>query len=139
MGSASCATRPAGTMRAERRAICAGDPRTRRGDGPMSTPAPATGLFDCRDAYVRAVEELAAADPRIVAVVNDSVGSSKLGKFRDRFPDRLINVGIAEQNMVGVGAGLANGGKIPFVSGASCFLTARAMEQIRSEEHTSDL
>src|SRR3546814_3967345 len=87
--------------RAERRAICAGDPRTRRGDGPMSTPAPATGLFDCRDAYVRAVEELAAADPRIVAVVNDSVGSSKLGKFRDRFPDRLINVGIAEQNMVG--------------------------------------
>src|SRR3546814_7790220 len=94
----------------------------------MSTPAPATGLFDCRDAYVRAVEELAAADPRIVAVVNDSVGSSKLGKFRDRFPDRLINVGIAEQNMVGVGAGLANGGKIPFVSGAS-----------RSEEHTSEL
>lgn len=94
--------------------------------------APA-GLFDCRDAYVRAVEELAADDSRIVAVVNDSVGSSKLGKFRDRFPDRLINVGIAEQNMVGVGAGLANGGKIPFVSGAGCFLTARAMEQIKAD------
>lgn len=94
--------------------------------------APA-GLFDCRDAYVRAVEELAATDSRIVAVVNDSVGSSKLGKFRDRFPDRLINVGIAEQNMVGVGAGLANGGKIPFVSGAGCFLTARAMEQIKAD------
>ncbi len=91
----------------------------------------AAGMFDCRDAYVRAVEELAAADDRIVAVVNDSVGSSKLGKFRDRFPTRLINVGIAEQNMVGVGAGLANGGKIPFVSAASCFLTARAMEQIK--------
>ena len=88
-------------------------------------------LFDCRDAYVRTVEDLAANDDRIVAVVNDSVGSSKLGKFRDRFPDRLVNVGIAEQNMVGVGAGLANGGKIPFVSGASCFLTARAMEQIK--------
>jgi len=94
--------------------------------------APA-GLFDCRDAYVRAVEELAATDSRIVAVVNDSVGSSKLGKFRDRFPERLINVGIAEQNMVGVGAGLANGGKIPFVSGAGCFLTARAMEQIKAD------
>lgn len=94
--------------------------------------APA-GLFDCRDAYVRAVEELAADDSRIVAVVNDSVGSSKLGKFRDRFPDRLINVGIAEQNMVGVGAGLANGGKIPFVSGAGCFLAARAMEQIKAD------
>lgn len=99
----------------------------------MGAPAPATGLFDCRDAYVRAVEELAAQDERIVAVVNDSVGSSKLGKFRDRFPTRLINVGIAEQNMVGVGAGLANGGKIPFVSGASCFLTARAMEQIKAD------
>lgn len=93
----------------------------------------ATGMFDCRDAYVRAVEELAANDDRIVAVVNDSVGSSKLGKFRERFPERLINVGIAEQNMVGVGAGLANGGKIPFVSGAGCFLTARAMEQIKAD------
>lgn len=96
----------------------------------VSAPA---GLFDCRDAYVRAIEELAAEDSRIVAVVNDSVGSSKLGKFRDRFPERLINVGIAEQNMVGVGAGLANGGKIPFVSGAGCFLTARAMEQIKAD------
>lgn len=95
----------------------------------MTAEAPAPR--DCRDAYVRAVEELAAEDPRIVTVVNDSVGSSKLGKFRERFPNRLINVGIAEQNMVGVGAGLANGGKIPFVSGAGCFLTARAMEQIK--------
>ncbi|MBJ6123445.1 transketolase family protein [Sphingomonas mollis] len=94
-------------------------------------PAAPAGLFDCRDAYVRTVEELAVADDRIVAVVNDSIGSSKLGKFRDRFPDRLVNVGIAEQNMIGVGAGLANGGKVPFVSGASCFLTARAMEQIK--------
>ncbi len=99
----------------------------------MAAAAPAAGLFDCRDAYVRTVEELAANDSRIVAVVNDSVGSSKLGKFRERFPDRLINVGIAEQNMVGVGAGLANGGKIPFVSGAGCFLTARAMEQIKAD------
>jgi len=97
----------------------------------VNAPANLPGLFDCRDAYVRALEELAEADDRIVAVVNDSVGSSKLGKFRDRFPDRLVNVGIAEQNMVGVGAGLANGGKIPFVSGAACFLTARAMEQIK--------
>lgn len=90
-----------------------------------------SALFDCRDAFVQTLEELAARDDRIVAVVNDSVGSSKLGAFRDRFPDRLINVGIAEQNMVSVGAGLANGGKVPFVSGAGCFLTARAMEQIK--------
>jgi len=97
----------------------------------VSAAAAPQGMFDCRDAYVATLEELAIVDPRIVAVVNDSVGSSKLGKFRDRFPDRLINVGIAEQNMVSVGAGLANGGKIPFVSGAGCFLTARAMEQIK--------
>lgn len=88
-------------------------------------------LFDCRDAFVGALEELAESDARVVAVVNDSVGSSKLAAFRTRFPERLINVGIAEQNMVGIGAGLANGGKIPFVSGASCFLTARALEQIK--------
>jgi len=104
----------------------------------VSAAAPAADLFDCRDAYVRTVEELAAVDPRIVAVVNDSVGSSKLGKFRDRFPDRLVNVGIAEQAMVSIGAGLANGGKIPFVSGASCFLTARALEQIKADLAYSD-
>lgn len=97
----------------------------------MSAAAAPAGRFDCRDAFVQTLEALAAGDERIVAVVNDSVGSSKLGAFRDRFPDRLINVGIAEQNMVSVGAGLANGGKVPFVSGASCFLTARAMEQIK--------
>jgi len=95
--------------------------------------APQGAGFDCRNAYVETLEALAANDPRIVAVVNDSVGSSKLNKFRDHFPERLINVGIAEQNMVGVGAGLANGGKVPFVSGASCFLTGRALEQIKAD------
>jgi transketolase len=50
-----------------------------------------------------------------------------------RFPDRLVNVGIAEQNMVGVGAGLANGGKLPFVCAASPFLTGRALEQIKAD------
>ncbi len=99
----------------------------------MNDPQSAEGLFDCREAYVATLEALAEADSRIVAVVNDSVGSSKLGKFRSAFPDRLINVGIAEQNMIGVGAGLANGGKIPFVSGAACFLTGRALEQIKAD------
>ena len=74
---------------------------------------------------------MAFADERIVAVVNDSLGSSKLNNFQHLFPKRLINVGIAEQNMLGVSAGLANGGKIPYVCGAACFLTARAMEQIK--------
>jgi transketolase len=78
-----------------------------------------------------ALEEIAAADPRVCAVANDSLSSAKLKNFKEKFPDRFVNVGIAEQNMVGVGAGLANGGMIPYVCGASCFLTARAMEQIK--------
>jgi transketolase len=96
-----------------------------------TSQAPERVLHDCRDAWVDALVEIAAADSRIVAVVNDSVGSSKLGPFQKRFPERLVNVGIAEQDMVGVGAGLANGGKVPFVSAAACFLTARAMEQVK--------
>lgn len=92
-----------------------------------------TNLFDCRDAFASTLQELAATDPRVVVVVNDSVGSSKVGGFRKEFPERIINVGIAEQNMIGVAAGLANGGKIPFVCGASCFLTARALEQIKAD------
>src|SRR5690242_10840884 len=94
--------------------------------------------FDCRDAYVATLAELARSDHRIVGVVNDSVGSSKLDAFKKAFPDRLINVGIAEQDMVGVAAGLANGGRIPFVSAASCFLTARALEQIKADVAYSD-
>ncbi len=100
----------------------------------MAQAAPkAEGLHDCREAWVAALEACAAADRRIVAVVNDSVGSSKLGGFQKKFPDRLINVGIAEQVMVGVGAGLANGGCIPFVSAASCFLTGRSLEQVKAD------
>ncbi|MCM5553500.1 transketolase family protein [Pleomorphomonas sp. NRK KF1] len=91
------------------------------------------GLYDCRDAFSKTLEALAEADDRVVAVVNDSVGSSKLGGFKKRWPERLVNVGIAEQNMVGVGAGLANGGRIPFVSCASCFLTGRALEQVKAD------
>ena len=98
-----------------------------------AAPSTAAGRFDCRDAFARTLEELAEADSRIVTVVNDSVGSSKLGAFKKRWPDRTVNVGIAEQNMVGVGAGLANGGLVPFVSAAACFLTGRALEQIKAD------
>ena len=97
-----------------------------------SPPLPAS-LFDCRDAFVAALDKVAERDDRVVVVVNDSIGSSKLTGFRKRWPQRTINVGIAEQNMVGVGSGLANGGKIPFISAASCFLTARALEQIKAD------
>jgi transketolase len=99
----------------------------------MSVETAIAGRYDCRDTFAKTLEALAEQDERIVAVVNDSVGSSKLVGFQKRFPDRLVNVGIAEQTMVGVGAGLANGGKTPFVSGAACFLTARALEQIKAD------
>jgi transketolase len=97
----------------------------------MSTLA--TPTYDCRQAFAETLLELARADERIVAVCNDSVGSSNLAGFRAEFPDRLINVGIAEQDLVGVGAGLANGGLIPFVSAAAPFLTGRALEQIKAD------
>lgn len=99
----------------------------------MSHAAPAAGLFDCRRAFSDELLALARADGRIVVVCNDSVGSSNLGAFQAEFPDRLINVGIAEQDMVGAAAGLANGGLIPVVSAAAPFLTARAMEQIKAD------
>jgi transketolase len=89
--------------------------------------------FDCRKAFAEELITLAREDERIVAVCNDSVGSSNLTGFREEFPERLIHVGIAEQDLVGVGAGLANGGLIPFVSAAAPFLTGRALEQIKAD------
>ena len=97
------------------------------------TVAAQSKLHDCRDAFAVTLEALAEKDERIVVVVNDSIGSSKVGGFAKRWPERLINVGIAEQNMIGVAAGLANGGKLPFVCGAACFLTGRALEQVKAD------
>ena len=88
-------------------------------------------LHDCRDAYAEALEEMAARDARVCAVINDSLSSAKLKNFKAKFPERFVNVGIAEQNLVGVGAGLANAGMVAYVCGAACFLTARAMEQVK--------
>ena len=107
-------------------------PQRAEGSTPQS-PVADRPRYDCRNAYVETLAKLAQEDHRIVGVVNDSVGSSKLDAFKKAFPDRLINVGIAEQDMVGVAAGLANGGRIAFVSAASCFLTARALEQIKAD------
>lgn len=102
----------------------------------MTSPAP---TYDCRQAFTEELLRLARLDDRIVAVCNDSVGSSNLGAFQREFPERLINVGIAEQDMVGVAAGLANGGFIPFVCAAGPFLTARALEQIKADIAYSDV
>lgn len=104
----------------------------------MSATTTAAPTFDCRVAFGEELCALARADPRIVAVCNDSIGSSNLAAFAKEFPDRLVNVGIAEQDMVGVAAGLANGGFVPFVSCAAPFLTGRALEQIKADVAYSD-
>jgi transketolase len=99
----------------------------------VSTPRASGQTYDNRTAFADELITLARTDERIVVVCNDSVGSSNLVAFRDEFPDRLINVGIAEQNMVGVGAGLASSGLIPFVCAAGPFLTGRALEQVKAD------
>jgi transketolase len=95
-------------------------------------------MYDCRVAFAEELAALARADKRVVAVCNDSVGSSNLVAFAKEFPDRLVNVGIAEQDMIGVAAGLANGGFVPFVSCAAPFLTGRALEQVKADVAYSD-
>ncbi|SCM76069.1 Transketolase central region [uncultured Pleomorphomonas sp.] len=89
--------------------------------------------FDCRQAFAETLSALARENDRIVAVCNDSVGSSNLVAFQKELPNRLVNVGIAEQDLIGVAAGLANGGFIPFVCAAAPFLTGRAAEQIKAD------
>ena len=75
---------------------------------------------------------LARQDRNVIAVTSDSRGSGKLTPFAAALPDQLVEVGIAEQNLVGVAAGLASAGKTVFAVSPASFLTARALEQIRT-------
>jgi transketolase len=75
--------------------------------------------------------ELAEADPRIVLLTGD-LGFRALEPFADRFPDRFFNVGVAEQNMVGIATGLAESGRIPFVYSIATFASLRCYEQFRN-------
>lgn len=79
------------------------------------------------EAFIAAVE----AGLDVVPVVSDSTSTAKIGPFAQRFPERLINVGIAEQSLVSVAAGLALGGKIAATCNAAPFLISRANEQIK--------
>jgi transketolase len=76
---------------------------------------------------------LATADRNIVAVTSDSRGSGKLAPFGKALPKQIVEVGIAEQNLVGITAGLAACGKKAFGVSPSCFLTARSLEQIKND------
>ncbi len=88
--------------------------------------------------FAETLEALAETDRDVVAVVSDSRGSGKLGPFGQRFREQLIEVGIAEQNLVGISAGLASTGKKVFAVSPSCFLTARSLEQIKNDVAYSD-
>jgi transketolase len=79
------------------------------------------------------LQSLAANDRNILAVTSDSRGSGKLVPFGQKFPTQIIEIGIAEQNLVGVAAGLASAGKKVFAVSPACFLTARALEQIKND------
>ncbi len=76
---------------------------------------------------------MAKADRNVLAVTSDSRGSGKLGPFAAALPDQIIELGIAEQNLVGVSAGLASAGKIVYAVSPACFLTARALEQVKND------
>lgn len=84
-----------------------------------------------RAAFVRTLLELAEADRRVLLLTGD-LGYSVLEPFADRFPDRFFNVGVAEQNMVGVATGLAEAGFLPFVYSIVTFATLRPYEFIRN-------
>lgn len=78
-------------------------------------------------------------DRHILAVTSDSRGSAKLVSFAQALPEQLVEVGIAEQNLVGISAGLASAGKSVFAVSPACFLTARALEQIKNDVCYSDV
>ena len=84
-----------------------------------------------REAFGDELLELGKAHPEIVVVDGDVNNSTYTNKFAKAFPERFFNVGIAESNAIGVAAGLAACGKVPFVSSFSCFLLNNAYEQLR--------
>lgn len=85
-----------------------------------------------RESYGNALAQLGAENPDVVVLDADLAAATKTGVFKKAFPDRHIDCGIAESNMVGVAAGLATAGKIPFVSSFAMFVAGRAFEQVRN-------
>ena len=85
------------------------------------------------EAYGRVLTELGREHPEIVVLTADLAKSTKLGVFFNEFPERSFNFGIAEQNMMTAAAGLALGGKKPYLSTFACFASMRACEQVRTD------
>lgn len=92
-----------------------------------------TTKLSTAEVYAQRLTELAKDDPRIVALTADLAKSTKIGFFGEKYPDRLWNVGIAEQNMIGMAAGMARCGLIPFTCTFAIFNSARALDQVHSD------
>ena len=90
------------------------------------------------EVFSSTLQQLAEKDRNIVAVTSDSRGSGKLVPFGQKYPEQIVEVGIAEQNLVGIAAGLASAGKKVFAVSPASFLTARALEQIKNDVCYSD-
>jgi transketolase len=84
-----------------------------------------------RDAYGKALVQLGKTNPRVVVLDADLSKSTKTAAFGKQFPERFFNMGIQEAHMVGVAAGLASQGKIPFVSSFACFVMCKSYDQLR--------
>lgn len=91
-----------------------------------------------QEVFAETLEALAENDRNILVVTSDSRGSGKLVPFGQRFPKQIVEVGIAEQHLVGMAAGLAACGKKVFAVSPACFLSARALEQIKNDVAYSD-
>src|SRR5262249_17535154 len=148
---------------AYRRGIAAGASRIgsrgtapQRGFGSAGMSAPAPSMFSPEaktmagklglkigranlDEFAATLMDLAKADRDVVEGTSNSRGSGKLGLFGEALPKQLIEVGIAEQNLVGIAAGLAASGKKVFAVSPACFLTARSLEQIKNDVCYSDV
>lgn len=85
------------------------------------------------DTFSKTLIDLAKKDKNILVVTSDSRGSGRLTSFGEKFPNQIVEIGIAEQNLVGVSAGLASYGKKVFAVSPASFLTARALEQIKND------
>lgn len=92
---------------------------------------PVTSKKDTRSGFGQGMLELGEINSEIVALCADLTGSLKLGDFAAKFPERFFQTGIAEANMMGLAAGLATGGKIPFTGTFANFSTGRVYDQIR--------
>jgi transketolase len=90
------------------------------------------------DVFAQTLMELAEHDRDLLVATSDSRGSGRVTPFAEKYPAQIVEMGIAEQNLVGVSAGLASAGKKVFVVSPACFLTARALEQIKNDVAYSD-